>query len=91
MDPDIIGIIESWLNPDVTDSEVSINGYQIFCCDRPVYCDGGGVLLYVKCHHKPTEFYPTTSCPEQIWCQITVSSNSVVYIIYHSIQYIGNS
>ena len=44
--PDMITISETWLSPNVSNSEVFPDGYRIFCKDRS---DGyGGVLL--ACH-----------------------------------------
>ena len=44
---DIIAITETWLNDNVTDDEVSINGYTLFRKDRryEVKCRGGGVAM----------------------------------------------
>ncbi|MEW8543113.1 MAG: endonuclease/exonuclease/phosphatase family protein [Candidatus Thiodiazotropha sp.] len=44
--PLIIGITETWLKPEIRDSEVMLNGYELFRCDRPVI-SGGGTLLYI--------------------------------------------
>ena len=50
---DIISITETWLNDNVTDDEVSINGYTLFRKDRrdEVKCRGGGpggVAMYIQ-------------------------------------------
>ena len=45
-DIDIIGLSETRLDETISDSEVSINGYNIFRNDRDV--NGGGVAIYVK-------------------------------------------
>ena len=44
--PDIVYIVETWLSGDILDSEVSLQGYQLFRLDRNRH--GGGVLMYVK-------------------------------------------
>ena len=44
--PDVICIVESWLNSDILDSEISIPGYQVFRKDRNRH--GGGVLVYTR-------------------------------------------
>ena len=44
--PDVICIVESWLNSDILDSEISIPGYQVFRRDRNRH--GGGVLVYAR-------------------------------------------
>ena len=43
--PLIICIVESWLSPDISDDEISINGYQILRLDRNR--NGGGVLMFI--------------------------------------------
>ena len=45
--PNVICIVETWLNADILDREVSIPGYQIVRLDRNR--NGGGVLMYVSC------------------------------------------
>lgn len=48
--PDIIGITETWLNDQITDSEISLEGYTIFRKDRKSSekSRGGGVMFYIK-------------------------------------------
>ena len=48
MKPDIIGITESWTHPAIFDSELHLDGFQLFRKDRAINCRGGGVLLYVN-------------------------------------------
>ncbi len=43
--PDVIAIVVSWLCSDITDSEVSIPGYQVIRLDRDRH--GGGIIVYV--------------------------------------------
>ena len=45
-DIDIIGLCETWLDKAISDSEVSISGYNVFRNDRDV--NGGGFAIYVK-------------------------------------------
>ena len=45
-DPNLICIIESWLDSNILDSEIAILGYQLHCLDWNRH--GGGVLLYIK-------------------------------------------
>ena len=47
IDPHIIGITESWANPDITDAELGLTGYVMFRRDRTER-RGGVVILYVK-------------------------------------------
>jgi hypothetical protein len=44
--PDIICIVESWLDKDITDSEIAIPDYVPLRLDRDRH--GGGVLIYMK-------------------------------------------
>ena len=44
--PDIICIVESWLDDTILDSEVSIQGYNHCRLDRSRH--GGGVMIFVK-------------------------------------------
>ena len=44
---DIIGIIETWLNEEISDVELNINDYAIFRHDR-LNKTGGGVILLIK-------------------------------------------
>ena len=45
-DPDIICIVETWLEENIDDKEISIPRYHSNWLDRNRH--GGGVLLYVK-------------------------------------------
>ena len=47
IDPHIIGIIESWATPDISDAELGMRGYVMFRKDR-LGRRGGGVILYIK-------------------------------------------
>ena len=68
--PDIIGITESWAHPDIFDSELLLDGYQLFRCDRSSPSKGGGVLLYVNSELNPVEFSTKTTYGEHVWCQV---------------------
>jgi hypothetical protein len=69
--PDIVGVCESWLHPDVLDSEIAVNGYSVFRKDRAGR-KGGGCLLYIKDCFTAREI---TLCKEQeftesVWCTV---------------------
>jgi len=70
MKPDIIGITESWTHPAIFDSELHLDGFQLFRKDRAINCRGGGVLLYVNSELNPIEFSTTTTYGEHVWCQV---------------------
>ena len=50
--PDIVCIVETWLDHNITDNEVAIQDYQLFRLDRNRH--GGGIALFVhfslSCH-----------------------------------------
>ena len=48
LDPDIIGITESWVDDKIVDEEIGTHGYELFRCDRPRNITGSGVVLYVR-------------------------------------------
>jgi len=66
--PDIIGITESWTYDELTDSELALEGFDMFRQDRPGAHRGGGVLLYVRSELNAVAFTPRSKFPEQIWC-----------------------
>ena len=82
-DPDVVGICESWANSNVFDSELSIEGYDLFRVDRQE-ARGGGVLLYTRPTLQAIEFFPTTKFPEQVWCRIptTAGGEQVIGVCY---------
>ena len=69
LNPDIVGITESWAHDNILDGELSLPGFDLFRCDR-TSTKGGGVLLYVLSELRPTAFNPHTKFPEQIWCEL---------------------
>ena len=79
-DPHIIGITESWANPDITDAELGLTGYIMFRKDR-IGRRGGGVILYVKESIQAYEIKleREADCDEAVWCKI-VPGNSKLTI-----------
>ena len=43
--PDIICIVETWLDNDVSDNELFLSNYRLFRLDRNRH--GGGIAIYV--------------------------------------------
>ena len=80
LNPDIIGITESWADSHVLDSELPIDGYDLFRQDRLVEREGGGVLLYVKSSLCAVQYSMSSRFPEQVWCYILDSSAQRFYI-----------
>src|SRR5688572_29283223 len=82
--PDIIGIAESWTKPEITDSELVLDGYRLFRKDREnqksVGHGAGGVLLYVKSNINAVERYNISNetFKESIWCEIQLNRCKMV-------------
>ena len=75
VEPDIIGIIETWTRPDMGNAEFSLKGYQMFRKDRELR-RGGGVALYIKQSIQAYEFQinNVVDYDEAIWCNILIRS-----------------
>ncbi len=43
---DLLAVTESWLDDSVSDSEIGLNGYDVFRCDRNR--NGGGVAIFLS-------------------------------------------
>ena len=75
--PDIIGICETFLDPSVGDSQLSINHFDLLRIDRCETQDksGGGLLLYFRkwltCKRR-TEL--ETSNIETLWTEVTLTN-----------------
>ena len=80
-DPDIVIGTESWLNSDISSSEVFPNNYQSFRADRKAKGKrGGGVFVLVKnnliCSEQP-QFQ--TKC-ELIWVKLEITGHRPLFI-----------
>jgi len=67
-----VGVTETWATDSILDSELDLEGYQKFRCDRQTCNRGGGVLIYVKDTLNPTEYQTKTLglYGEHVWCQV---------------------
>ena len=86
---DVLGISETWLFDDVSDGEISFNGYSLFRCDRndPVKTRGGGVLLYIRNELNPSQVYDLcdSGFQESIWCNVKCMNNSFnIGVVYRA-------
>ena len=79
--PDIIGITETWANDSILDVELQLEGYQLFWCDHNNEHKGGGVLLYVRNLLNHSEFCTNSLYGEHIWCRI---GKLVIGVCYRS-------
>jgi len=70
LNPDVIGITESWTHNNIEDAELMLHGYQLFRCDRNTGNKGGEVLLFVKDVFNPIEFHTKTTYGEHVWCKV---------------------
>lgn len=77
--PDIIGITESWTHKDILDSEIALDGYNLFRRDR-TETRGGGVLLYVRSDITAVVNDNITNelNSESIWCSITTRERQLI-------------
>jgi len=83
--PDIVGISETWLHPDIDDSEFQFDGYQVFRQDRKTG-RGGGVALLVRndlnAIHR-TEL--SENFVECVWCEVKANGcKTLVGVCYRS-------
>ena len=78
-EPDIIAGSETWLNPNIYNSEIFNNNYNIFRKDRPD--NYGGVLLAIKSNIIAEEITTqSNSNIESVFCKI-VTPNSTPLIV----------
>lgn len=80
LDPEAIGICESWGDKDISDSEFNIPGFTMFRSDRNTGHRGGGVLLYVKNEMNPTETKMESKFTDQVWCEVKVANGQELLI-----------
>ena len=80
LNPDIIGVTESWAKPSILDSELALAGYDLFRKDRPVDREGGGVLLYIRSELSAIQCELSTDFPEQVWCYFEDINNTKCYV-----------
>jgi len=64
----------------VLDSELALEGYDLFRKDRPVDRVGGGVLLYVKSELHAAQYELSAGFPEQVWCYFSDANNIKCYV-----------
>jgi len=64
----------------IFDSELKIDGYDLFRQDRPIDRDGGGVLLYVRSTLHAVQVNLSAKFPEQVWCYVLDTKGHRCYI-----------
>ena len=86
IEPDIIGITESWAHKDMVDAERMLSGYVMFRKDRQERM-GGGVIMYIKDSIQAYELQmeKEAECEEGIWCNIATKNSTLTKgLIYRS-------
>ena len=82
--PDIICIVESWLDDTILDSEVSIQGYTHCRLDRSRH--GGGVMIFVKNSFNFSLLFKGTQNYEclvvSVTCSLNVSPDFTIALFY---------
>ncbi|GAA52066.1 hypothetical protein CLF_107284 [Clonorchis sinensis] len=86
--PSIIALTETWLTPDVSDAEISIDGYSIFRADSK-RGRAGGVALYLHAALPiPIVLSDTTPAPfcDALWLQVPLrgSDSILLSLVYRS-------
>lgn len=80
-DPDILVVTETWLKKSINNSDVSINGYNIYRIDRTGR--GGGVTIYVKNCPNVSILYAiiVPKCFEFTALKIECESNNSIVVV----------
>ena len=67
--PDLIMITESWSGEDISDAEISIDDFAIFCSNGKISV-GVGCILYIRNCYNATLVEDLTNAPdtEAAWC-----------------------
>ena len=86
IDPHIIVITESWVNKDISDTELGLTGYEIFMKNR-VGRRGGGVISYINQYIQAYEIKleREANCDEAVWCNIVTGNSTITMgLVYRS-------
>lgn len=74
----IIGLSETWLNNQVSDYSIRIEGYKLLRCDRADGRKGGGVAFYIDNAIKFKVInVPVDNILEQLWISINIAGKRV--------------
>lgn len=86
-DFDILTVSETWLDSSVTDLEMEITGYDVYCLDHHEKT-GGGVCAYVRESYKRKHLQDLSFISSlgfhQLWLQVQVGrcKSIVIYTAY---------
>ena len=79
INPDVIGITESWVNKHIVDAELAQADYVMFRKDRQER-RGGGVMLCIKESIQAYEITLNNEADreEAIWCNIVTKISTLI-------------
>ena len=82
LDPDIIGISESWCGDSVLDGEVHMQGYNLYREDKKLTATGGGLLLYFRDNLQVTECHDVikNDFESSLWCDVKLSNSETLLV-----------
>ena len=75
--PDILTGTETWLNPQIKDSEIFPSGYKLHRKDR-MSSSGGGVLIAVKNEYNSEDVPQLDAECEIVWAKLHLVANGTV-------------
>ena len=76
---DILGVSETWLNSDILDAAISVQGYELIRSDSPSGIRKHGVALYVK---EGIKYELIEGSPPNMLCISLVDYNVLFFEIY---------
>ena len=87
-EPDLVGIVETWLHSDIADAEIQVPGYQTTRLDRQNRAHGG-ILLCTKdgIDVQKRENQELSEYDEALWCDISSPGSELdllLGIVYRS-------
>ncbi len=76
----VLGFTETWMNKDVSDTEVQISGYKLVARRDRVHNTWGGIAIYVNESLLCDESDLRHKDLEAIWIQITYPSSPPILV-----------
>ena len=82
LEPEIIGVTESWTNSSVLEGEISLKGYDLFRVDRENDTSGGGVLLYIHSSLNATQCNELNciEAADTMWCLVKLNNSDTLLL-----------
>jgi hypothetical protein len=82
-DYDVVILSETWLIPDITNSELGFCNFSVFKLDRnsatSIFSQGGGVLIAIRSNLSPSLININTHNVEQIFVAANISSRRFIF------------